>query len=126
MHGLDHFGFGSPNLDRALKFYDAALAPLGIVRMMDIPQEAGRVVGYGAEHAFFWVGTGAPLGDVLHIAFAATTRAQVDAFYAAAMAAGGTNNGTPGLRPQYHPNYYAAFIFDPDGHNVEAVCHVAQ
>ncbi|MEO7687823.1 MAG: VOC family protein [Sphingomonas sp.] len=75
---------------------------------------------------FFWLGNSEPLGSGLHIAFVASTRAEVDAFYAAAMAAGGRDNGAPGLRPHYHPNYYGAFVFDPDGVNIEAVCHAAE
>jgi predicted lactoylglutathione lyase len=83
----------------------------------------GRVIGYGAEKPIFWINSGAALRDHVHVAFAAASRADVDAFYKAAMAAGGRDNGPPGIREDYHPNYYAAFVLDPDGHNIEAVCH---
>jgi catechol 2,3-dioxygenase-like lactoylglutathione lyase family enzyme len=83
-------------------------------------------VGFGARgKPFFWIGAGQAVGG-LHVAFAARDRATVDAFYHAAIAVGGADNGTPGLRPHYHPNYYGAFILDPDGHNIEAVCHTAE
>jgi catechol 2,3-dioxygenase-like lactoylglutathione lyase family enzyme len=80
--------------------------------------------GFGSEgRPYFWIGNGEPLKGRLHVAFTAKTRAEVDAFYGAAMAAGGRDNGAPGLRPEYHPNYYGAFVLDLDGHNIEAVCH---
>jgi catechol 2,3-dioxygenase-like lactoylglutathione lyase family enzyme len=83
-------------------------------------------LGFGAAaKPFFWLGTGEPVKGVLHVAFTATDRAAVDAFYAAALKAGGTDNGAPGIRDYYHPNYYGAFVLDPDGHNIEAVCHTA-
>ena len=119
---LDHIGFAVSDWDRSMAFYDLALAPLGLELLADY----GSGGGYGrGERACFWIGLGAVPQTVLHVAFTAETRAEVDAFYAAALAAGGVDNGPPGLRPHYHPNYYAAFVLDPDGHNIEAVCHAA-
>lgn len=126
---LDHIGFSVAAYARSRAFYDAALAPLGVTRQMEVTKaETGGYegAGYGsAGKPQFWIGagSGAPLSGRLHVAFTAASRAEVDAFYAAAMAAGATDNGPPGLRAHYHPTYYAAFVLDPDGHNVEAVCH---
>ena len=115
--GIDHIGLNVTDYEKAKAFYTAALAPLGIKPMMEFP----GVVGMGGEHPFLWISKGDP-GHV-HLAFAAESRADVDAFYKAAMAAGGKDNGKPGLRTEYSENYYAAFILDADGHNLEAVCH---
>jgi predicted lactoylglutathione lyase len=82
-----------------------------------------RMRGSARRKPFFWIGTGEKKSGSVHVAFTATSRAQVDAFYKAAMAAGGSDNGPPGIREYYHPNYYGAFVLDPDGNNVEAVCH---
>jgi catechol 2,3-dioxygenase-like lactoylglutathione lyase family enzyme len=124
---LDHIGFAVTDLDRSRAFYEAALAPLGIAVIMEVtPQQTGdgAHVGFGvAGKPFFWIGTGQALGGQLHVAFAAADRATVDAFHRAAVTAGGVDNGTPGIRAHYHPDYYGAFVLDPDGHNVEAVCH---
>jgi uncharacterized protein involved in tolerance to divalent cations/catechol 2,3-dioxygenase-like lactoylglutathione lyase family enzyme len=123
---LDHIGIRVSDMSRALAFYDRALAPLGITRVMTFggTEEAPANVGYGTgRKPFFWIGAGTPPGAPLHVAFAAPDRAAVDAFHAAALAAGGTDNGGPGLRPKYHPGYYGAFALDPDGNNVEAVHH---
>ena len=95
-------------------------------RLNEFEYPGGRVIGYGAEKPEFWINTGSALRDHVHLAFAARNRAQVDAFYQAATAAGGRDNGPPGIRADYHPNYYAAFVFDPDGHNIEAVCHAPE
>ncbi|MFO1142614.1 MAG: VOC family protein [Amaricoccus sp.] len=122
---LDHVGIVVADLKRALAFYDAALAPLGITRVMQFPDDADPVgVGYGQDRKpFFWVGAHrAPSGPV-HVAFAAADRAAVRAFHTAGLAAGGADNGAPGLRLEYHPTYYGAFVLDPDGNNVEAVNH---
>lgn len=124
---LDHLSLGTGDLARSKAFYDAALAPLGCRMVMEFP----GTVGYGPspQAPQFWIGA-CPEGKTIspglgtHIAFAAPNRAAVDAFYAAAIAAGGQDNGKPGLRPNYHPNYYGAFVIDPDGHRVEAVCHL--
>ena len=124
---LDHIGYAVADIDRSKRFYLAALAPLSITAIMEVTAEqTGKDahVGFGANgKAFFWVGTGARQSGPTHVAFTATSRAQVDAFYEAAIAAGGKDNGAPGIRRHYHPNYYGAFVLDPDGNNVEAVCH---
>jgi catechol 2,3-dioxygenase-like lactoylglutathione lyase family enzyme len=124
---LDHVGFAVSDYGRSLAFYKKALEPLGYGLAMEVTPEmtgADAYAGFGREgRPQFWIGTGKPLLGRLHVAFEASSRPAVDAFYAAAMAAGATDNGKPGLRPIYHPNYYGAFVLDPDGHNVEAVCH---
>ncbi len=124
---IDHIGIGAADYAKARRFYDAALATLGIVPVMEITaEESGgyQGVGYGRDDKpFFWVSSGGARGAGIHVAFTAPDRATVDAFYAAAMAHGGRDNGAPGLRPYYHPHYYGAFVFDLDGVNVEAVCH---
>ncbi|MEO3433488.1 VOC family protein [Inquilinus sp. CAU 1745] len=125
---LDHMGFAVSDLERSKAFYQAALAPLGIGILMEVTAEqtgGGAHLGFGANgKPFFWIGDGAPLQSPVHVAFTAESRAIVDEFHRAALAAGGANNGGPGLRPHYHPNYYGAFVLDPDGHNIEAVCHL--
>ncbi|MDP3660479.1 VOC family protein [Phenylobacterium sp.] len=123
---LDHVGLNVTDLERAQAFYDAALAPLGlsVLRTVTTPDVSLRGYGEGMK-PFFWLHQGGESTLGAHVAFAAPDRATVDAFHAAALAAGGRDNGAPGLRPHYHPNYYGAFVRDPDGHNVEAVCHSA-
>jgi catechol 2,3-dioxygenase-like lactoylglutathione lyase family enzyme len=104
------------------EFYDQALHPLAIVRLY---AEGTSFAGYGVERkAFFWIGKRTARQTGVHVAFSCGSRETVDAFYAAAKAAGGKDHGRPGLRPHYHPNYYGAFVLDPDGHNIEAVCHL--
>jgi catechol 2,3-dioxygenase-like lactoylglutathione lyase family enzyme len=126
---IDHIGIAVGDVARATEFYLKALAPLGIGIVMQVSAEetgGGGAVGFGAQgKPFFWIGGGVPAAGEgrVHIAFAARNRAEVDAFYAAAIAAGARDNGPPGLRPHYHANYYAAFVLDPDGNNIEAVCH---
>ena len=123
---IDHIGFPVSDFARAKAFYEKALAPLGYVLVMKVRQHANdaRAAGFGAGgKPDFWIGGEGALGKPVHIAIAAKDRATVDAFYQAALAAGATDNGAPGLRPQYHANYYGAFVRDPDGHNIEAVCH---
>ena len=118
---IDHIGIQVTDLDTSVAFYTQALAPLGYVLVMRLE----RFAGFGiAGKADFWIGIGKP-SDKLHVAFRAKGRREVRTFYTAAMAAGGTNNGPPGVREAYHPNYYGAFVCDPDGHNIEAVCHDA-
>lgn len=124
---LDHIGLTVSDIGPARAFYDAALAPLGIAVVMQVtPDQTGGSshIGYGSEgRPYFWIGDAGPATGSIHVAFAAQDRAGVDAFYAAAMAAGGRDNGPPGVRAHYHPNYYGAFVLDQDGHNIEAVCH---
>ncbi len=126
---IDHTGIAVRSFDLATAFYDAALAPLGASMLMTIPPEhtgGVRVCGYGRDgKPSFWLHE-AGHHDTMHIAFAARDRAEVDAFHEVAIAAGGRDNGAPGLRPQYHPDYYGAFVLDPDGNNIEAVCHAPQ
>lgn len=122
---IDHTGISSEKIAAARAFYRAAFAALGGGEAMVVPPEytGGRVVvGFGRERPVFWLNEGTA-GPGRHIAFAARNRAEVDAFHNAALAAGGRDNGTPGLRPQYHANYYGAFVLDPDGNYIEAVCH---
>lgn len=127
MSALDHVAISTADYRRSLEFYEQALAPLGIRTHMKFEGEEGNVAGLGAEQPFLWIGDGGKLtGGRVHLAFRADSRADVDAFHAAAIAAGGTDNGPPGLREHYGPTYYAAFVYDPDGHNIEAVCHAAQ
>lgn len=125
---LDHVGLTVGDFAKARAFFDAALAPLGIGKVMEVtPEQTGGTshIGYGSEgRPYFWIGTGGPPTGNVHVALSAPDRAGVDAFYAAAMAAGGRDNGPPGIRAHYHPNYYGAFVLDPDGHNIEAVCHL--
>jgi len=128
---IDHAGFAVEDSERSRAFYEAALLPLGVTLQVTIPAQAnpsgGTAHGFGMPNdPFFWIGDNQGVGEGTHIAFRAKTRAQVDAFHAAAMAAGGRDNGPPGLRTRYHPNYYAAFVLDPDGINVEAVCHAPE
>ena len=115
---IDHIGIGVTDVTKAKAFYDRALMPLGIAKMRDV----GDAAGYGTDRPFFWFGK-AERATPTHVAFTTKDRAAVDAFYKAALAAGGRDNGGPGLRPNYRPDYYAAFALDPDGHNIEAVCH---
>ena len=124
---LDHIGFSVADFKRSRAFYEAALNELGLMVVMEVTREQSggyEGVGFGSQgKPFFWIGNGDKPKGGLHVAFTAASRADVDAFYRAAMDAGGRDNGGPGLRPHYHPNYYGAFVFDPDGNNVEAVCH---
>ncbi|MDQ2861268.1 MAG: VOC family protein [Pseudomonadota bacterium] len=124
---LDHVSFTVSDVARAKAFYDDALAPLGISAVWSVSAEetgSGAYHGFGSdERPYFWIGGGEAGTGGAHVAFIALDRATVDAFYEAAMAAGGRDNGAPGLRPHYHPDYYGAFVLDPDGHNIEAVCH---
>ncbi|MGE0029364.1 MAG: VOC family protein [Thermoleophilia bacterium] len=119
---LDHVILNVTDIAAARAFYDAALAPLGLGVVM----EFGPGAGYGvAGKPGFWVSERDAPSAPVHVAFAAEDRAAVDAFHAAALGAGGRDNGAPGLRPHYHPAYYAAFVLDPDGNNIEAVTHRA-
>jgi catechol 2,3-dioxygenase-like lactoylglutathione lyase family enzyme len=116
---IDHVGVNVSDLDRSKSFYARALEPLGYSIFSEWPTGAG----FGAERPDFWIHQrGRPATEV-HVSFRCPDRATVDAFYEAALAAGGRDNGPPGPRPQYHEQYYGAFVLDPDGNNVEAVCH---
>lgn len=123
---IDHAGISVSDWDKAKAFYDTALAPLGATLLYIVPEQftgGVKVGGYGREKPEFWLhGAGEP-GPGRHYAFRANSRADVDAFHAAAIAAGARDNGAPGLRPHYHEHYYGAFVLDPDGNNIEAVCH---
>lgn len=117
---FDHVSIGVSDFERSKAFYDRALRPLGIERLY---AEGPNAAGYGVRpKAFFWIGQRDSVRSGTHIAFPAPDRATVDRFHAEALAAGGRDNGAPGLRPQYHADYYGAFVLDPDGHNIEAVC----
>jgi catechol 2,3-dioxygenase-like lactoylglutathione lyase family enzyme len=125
---LDHTGITVSDFARSRAFYRAALAPLGY----QIRKEKGSAAGFGVVDGHgrsfdpagdFWIAQGEPMTPRVHVAFSAASRVVVDAFHKAALAAGGRDNGVPGLRPVYHPSYYGAFILDPDGYNIEAVCH---
>jgi catechol 2,3-dioxygenase-like lactoylglutathione lyase family enzyme len=125
---IDHTGVTVSDAKKSRKFYEEALAPLGYKVLMEIPVEftGGTIVfGMGVPpKPDFWVNEGTPQHPHVHIAFHAETPAAVDAFYRAAIAAGGKDNGPPGLRPHYSKGYYGAFVHDFDGHNVEACCHL--
>jgi catechol 2,3-dioxygenase-like lactoylglutathione lyase family enzyme len=121
---IDHLTIGVSDLERSMAFYEAVLAPLGLTDVQTsevLPQEVE--FGTGDEHAFA-ISTAYPAGAPIHVAFGADSIEQVQAFHEAALAAGGTDNGAPGLRPEYSPVYYGAFVLDPDGHNIEAVVRV--
>jgi catechol 2,3-dioxygenase-like lactoylglutathione lyase family enzyme len=125
---IDHVGFPVSDYARSKAFYEKAFAPLGYALIMEVGAEhtesGSPAAGFGANgKPDFWIGGEGGLQKQMHIAIAAKDRAMVDAFYQAALAAGAQDNGAPGLRPQYHPDYYGAFVLDPDGHNIEAVCH---
>lgn len=120
---IDHTGIGVSDMALAARFYDAALGALGLGRVM-VLADGVDAVGYGVSHPIFWIDRFHPHSVRQHTAFAAASREQVDAFYALALSAGGVDNGPPGLRDTatgYPPGYYAAFVFDPDGNNIEAV-----
>lgn len=126
---IDHVTFGVTDFARSARFYDQAFAPLGVTRLFDVPLEhtgGVKVAGYGDDRPWFWLAEENATKGMLHIALQAKDRAGVDAFHAAALDAGGTDNGAPGLRPHYHKDYYGAFVLDPDGHNIEAVCHLPE
>ena len=121
---LDHIGFAVSDYDVSKAFYERALAPLGLDL---IKEPMGLAAGFGKDgHPSFWIeAQGRPIQGRLHIAFTAESRAVVDAFHAAALVAGARDNGAPGVRTMYHPSYYGGYVLDPDGNNVEAVCHKA-
>jgi catechol 2,3-dioxygenase-like lactoylglutathione lyase family enzyme len=127
--GIDHTGVTVSDFDKSKAFYRAALRPIGYELLAEFP---AAVTGYADVAGFgerpkpdFWINRGSPNKPPIHVAFRVSTRAAVDAFYTAALAAGGRSNGAPGLRPHYHANYYGAFVLDFDDHNIEVVCHEA-
>ena len=124
---IDHLGIPVKNHTAARAFYLAALAPLGIGVVMEVSKAqsgtASDLTGLGSQgKPFFWISEGT-VGSSMHLAFVAESRPQVDAFYAAALKAGAKDNGGPGPRPHYHEHYYSAFVIDPNGVNLEVVCH---
>ena len=121
---FDHVDFAVVDLTVSRIFYETVLATLSIEPFMDIKTEEGREgTGYGSlKGEQFWIGGGNAVKGRMHIAFAAQSRAEVDEFHRAAINAGGVSKGAPGVRPVYGEHYYAAFVFDPDGHTIEAVC----
>jgi catechol 2,3-dioxygenase-like lactoylglutathione lyase family enzyme len=119
---IDHTGIGVADVARSAAFYDAALGALGMRRVMQLPEDTGTEgVGYGLDYPVFWIDRYHPHSVKQHTAFVAKNKAEVHAFYAAALKAGGIDNGAPGRREGYPPDYYAAFVLDPDGNNMEAV-----
>lgn len=125
---LDHLGLSVADLQRSRAFYDVVMPAIGASCVMSITLDESNGsyegAGYGRDgKPSFWIGSGGRTKGSLHVAFAVSSRAEVDAFHAVALAAGGADNGAPGLRPHYHPHYYAAFVIDPEGNNIEAVCH---
>ena len=125
---IDHTGLSVSDFVRSKNFYVQALGPIGYGLLMELTAEmtgGTDVAGFGVPpKPDFWIASGTPNVPPIHVAFRVDSRAMVDAFYRAAIAAGGRDNGLPGLREHYHPNYYGAFVLDPDGHNIEAVCHL--
>lgn len=122
---LDHVGIKVADFPRAKAFYDAALGALGITCLSSFSFGTEHYAGYGRDEPDFWISTPRNGMGETHIAFSAKSRAEVEAFYSVALSMGGRDNGPPGIRAHYHPNYYGAFVFDPDGNNVEAVCHAS-
>ena len=120
---FDHVGLNVSDYEVSKQFYEQTLAPLGYSVQMEVAD--WKMAGFGAEGVAsdFWIGEREPRATGTHVAFQAPDHATVDAFHAAGLAAGGTDNGSPGIREVYHPTYYGAYVLDPDGNNVEAVCH---
>lgn len=124
---IDHIGITVSNFEKSKLFYSEALAPIGYSLLMEVAaSETGSkdFAGFGVSpKPDIWIGSGTPNYPPVHVAFRVSSRTLVNAFYETALAAGARDNGAPGIRPHYHPNYYGAFVLDPDGHNIEAVCH---
>ena len=128
---IDHMGIAVSDIERSRKFYEATLGALGMSVNMEVgsdqTESGGTALGFGAgDEKIFWIADQERPGEGTHVAFRVERREQVDAFHAAGVKAGGRDNGAPGLRPHYGPNYYAAFICDPDGANIEAVCYAEE
>jgi catechol 2,3-dioxygenase-like lactoylglutathione lyase family enzyme len=126
---IDHTGIIVSDFEKSKKFYTEALNPIGYRLLLEFPSSvtgSTNVAGFGEPpKTDFWVAQGTPNDPRIHVAFRVGKRSLIDAFHQAALTAGGRDNGAPGPRPQYHPNYYGAFVLDPDGHNIEVVCHEA-
>lgn len=123
---FDHVAITVSDFARSKSFYARALVHTGHARLVEGAEGAPPTAGFCHEDGSdLWIRQGEPIRPAIHLAFRVGSRAAVDAFYEDAIAAGGTDHGAPGLRPHYHPNYYAAYVLDPDGHNLEAVCHEA-
>ena len=120
---FDYVGLNVSDFARSRAFYEQALGPLGYRVVFDGSEWNGAGFGTSEDKPEFWIMQRDPVGSGTHVAFHCEERASVDAFHAAALAAGGTDNGAPGVREHYHPTYYGAFPLDPDGNNIEAVCH---
>lgn len=127
---IDHTGVTVSDFAASKAFYTAALGAIGYAKLMELGPEitgSASVAGFGEPpKPDFWIADGTPNRPPVHVAFRVASRALVRAFHAAALAAGGTDNGPPGIRAHYHPNYYGAFVHDPDGHNIEAVCQAPE
>lgn len=125
---IHHIDFAVTDFARSRAFYVLALEPLGMKAVMDSKRDDGReLTGFGQPpDPVFWIRTGEPINGRLHVAFTAPSHAAVDAFHKAALEAGGKDNGAPGFRPRYGEHWYAAYILDPDGHNIEAVCRLSR
>jgi catechol 2,3-dioxygenase-like lactoylglutathione lyase family enzyme len=126
---IDHTGVLVTDFEKSKQFYSEALKPIGYKLLLEFPASttgSANVAGFGEPpKPDFWIGYGKPNDPRVHVDFRVGKRSLVDAFHQAALAAGGKDHGAPGLRPQYHANYYGAFVLDPDGHNIEVVCHEA-
>ena len=124
---IDHIGIKTPQFEAMVSFYTQAVAPLGHANFIRLPMavtQGVKVGGFGNERPQFWIEEAAIKPEPIHVAFTAGSRQRVDMFFEAALKAGAQSNGDPGLRPHYHADYYGAFVIDPDGNNVEAVCHI--
>jgi len=123
---IDHVNYDVSNLEKSKVFYEKTLSPLGHKKLADLPNYG--VVGFGTDRPQFWIVQGNPHAEPneVHICFSAKSREEVNEFYKAAIASGGQDNGSPGIRKEYHENYYGAYVLDPDGYNVEAVCHIPE
>ena len=120
---FDHVGFSATDFDKSKSFYTEVLGTLGIKLLADWTFDDKHVAGFGVDRPTFWLSSGKKLRGDTHLAFRARSHAEVNAFYSVALSVGGTDNGAPGPRPHYHADYYGAFVLDPDGNNIEAVCH---
>ena len=120
---LDHVGIKVADFEKAMTFYREVLGTLGIKVLTEFSFGPDKYAGFGKDKPDFWIGTSDLQRGGTHIAFLAASRAEVSAFHSVALSVGGRDNGGPGIRAHYHPHYYGAFVFDPDGNNIEAVCH---